>query len=462
MKKKLFVSLEQLEDDKPKIQKAINGSKENVIISKNIISSKFKYCKINNNANKFISTKLQDHNFLNNQNKKKSNILFTKTNNLSSKVYVKPNLVHSEPIKTVINTKSIELLNGCQNSIEKYNLEINEIMKNSHVDNCKVLFSENSIKTLNVSQTLFTIDEYLNNVKDYLKSSNFTVDNKNMEPLLTNNQISNPKNVHVNRNFQKQLISNNLLRSNLKNSSNALMSIKKTTIFNKKKPLKKFSGKMVEVPALVKIGNTKLIRQSLFKSKWKINNKLNSIENGAIERKPLSTLQTSTSNSLITSCNKSKWTKVDNPALLPESKLCNTSNANKLKWTRPNILLVDNVNKSSCSAIPKTDKLILFGKNKIIRQSLISSTQSKTKKYLLKHLSHRFALMRKLQQKNNVPKVKYTNKTNEQIKNMLLLKKIVNEPVGIKNIRSKSNSMYSYVNPIRFVFFYFNGYFAFI
>lgn len=337
----------------------------------------------------------------------------------------------------------------CQNTVEKNNFEINKIVKNSHIEKCNALLNDSPYKASSVSQTLLTIDKYMNNVQDYLKTSNYVVDKKDVRTLLTNNQISNsPKNVHINRQFQNQLISNNLLNSN---TASSIMSIKKTTILNKKKPAKRLSGKLIESPALVKIGNTKLIRKSLFRSKWKINNKLNCFDNGTTDRKPLSTLQSPSSNYLGTSYSKTKWVKDDNSASALKTKYYNAVNANKLKWTRPNILLVNNTNKSSCPLTPKSDKLILFGKNKIIRQSLISSNQSKTKNYLLKHLSHRLALMRKLQQKNSVSKV---TKSNEQLKNTSLVKKIINEPAQMKKNGRKSYSMYSYVNPtLRFEFF---------
>lgn len=348
--------------------------------------------------------------------------------------------------KTDTNKKKTEIVNNI-NKLEKYNLEINDIVKNSHVKNCNEL-NESFYKTSDVSQTLLNIDKYMINVQDYLIASKYVVNKEDVNTLSTYPTNNRAKNVHVNRNFKTQL-SKNVLNSNLKNVSDSLVSIKKTTSTSKKKRL---SGKLIESPNLIKIGNTKLIRQSLFRNKWKINNKLSGIENNEIMRKPLTALQCPTSNTLITSYNKTKWTnKVSNPTsalvtLKPKSP--NSSNTNKLKWTRPNILLVNNVHSNSCSVLPKSDKLILFGKNKIIRQSLISSTQSKNKNYLLKHLSHRFALIRKLQQKNSVHKVKNITSSNEQVKNNLLLKRTVTKPIGIKRNGKTLYSMYSYVNPI--------------
>lgn len=374
--------------------------------------------------------------------------MFIKRNNLCSKVHINSNSLQLTPN---ISKKNPEIVNNCQNT-KKYNLEINEILKNSHVKNCSELLDESYYETSDVSQTLINVDKYMINIQDYLTSSKYVVNKEEVSSLSTN-QTNHAKNVHVNRKFQNQFISNSLLNSNSKNTSNS----KSTTTLCKKKPIKRLSGKCIESPNLIKIGNTKLIRQSLFRNKWKINNKLNCVENIKVERKPLSTLQCPTSNSLInnTSYNKTKWTKVNNQTSALKSKSTNSNNTNKLKWTRPSILLINNVNNNNNRLVPKSDKLILFGKNKIIRQSLISSVQSKTKNYLLKHLSHRFALMRKLQQKNNVPKVKHLTIENEQLKkNALILKKIENKPTEIKRNGKRSYSMYSYINPtLRFVSF---------
>jgi len=258
------------------------------------------------------------------------------------------------------------MVNINQNT-EKYNLEINEIFKNSLVRNCNLLFNA----TVGDSKSLLaTIDNYMVNVQDYLTSSKYVVNKEDIK-ILSTNQTNNPgKNVHVNRKFQNQLISNSLLDSTLR-TSNSLLTTKNSTFINKKKPTKRLSGKCVESPHLIKIGNTKLIRQSLIRNKCKIN----CISNNIIERKPLSTLQCQTSNTLITSCNKTKWTKASDPTLAISSKLSKPINTNMLKWTKPNILLVNNVNKNSSPTIQQSDKLILFGKNKIIRQSLISQIQ---------------------------------------------------------------------------------------
>lgn len=448
-----FICLEQLEDDEPKLRQAlINNTKENNIINKNVISSsKFKYCRVNHNINKFLSTKIDNRNFTKNQSKIKQNSVFIKPINSVSKVHNKSNSLQLPPI---ISKKNSEIVNNCQNT-KKYNLEINDILKNSHVKNCSKLLNESYFETSNVSQTLLNVDKYMINIQDYLTSSKYVFNKEEVNSFSISQTNNHAKNVHVNRKFQNQFISNSLLNSNSKSASNS----KSTSILCKKKPIKRLSGKLIESPNLIKIGNTKLIRQSLFRNKWKINNKLNCAENSKIERKPLSTLQCPTSNSLInnTSYNKTKWTKVNNQTTALKSKSTSSNNTNKLKWTRPSILLINNVNNNNNRLVPKSDKLILFGKNKIIRQSLISSVQSKTKNYLLKHLSHRFALMRKLQQKNNVPKVKHLTIENEQVKkNALLLKKIENKPTEIKRNGKRSYSMYSYINPtLRFVIFNF-------
>lgn len=449
MKYYVFVCLEQLDDDenddKPKLQRTQNNIKENIISNKNVkSSSKFKYCKDNNHtANKFLSTKIDNRNFTNHKSKNKQNSLFVKTNNSSSKVYTKQNVLRSSPAKTVINKQNHEILNNSQN-IQEFDSEINEIVKNSFVNNCKLSLNESCYETSNISQTLRNVDKYMINVQDYLTASKYIVDKEaNSSSAKKTNQS---KNVYVNRKFQNQLISSSMLNSNLKNVSNSLSSINKSTSINKKKIIKKLSGKIVESPNLVKIGNTKLIRQSLFRNKWKINNKLNGIDNNKIERKPLSTLQCPVSNTLIPSYKKTEWNNVTNTTSVLKSKLSNTSNTNKLKWTRPSILLVNNVNNNTHCSVPKSDKLILFGKNKIIRQSLINPIQSKTKSYMLKHLSHRFALMRKLQQKNIVAKIK-TVTSSEQPAN-ILFKNTVIQPIENKKNGKRSYSVYSYVNPI--------------
>lgn len=350
-----------------------------------------------------------------------------------------------------MNKKNPEILNNSQNTM-KYNSEINEIVKNSCVNNCKLSLNESRYETSYVSQALLNVDKYMIDVQDYLTSSKYVVDRKVVNSSLSSNKTNQTKIVHVNRKFQNQLISNYSFNSNLKSPSNSLVSIDKTTSINKKKIVRKLSGKIIGSPNLVKIGNTKLVRQSLFRNKWKINNKLKCIENNIIERKPLSTLQCPISNTLIPSYKKPEWTKVTNTTPVLKLKLSNSNNTNKLKWTKPSILLVNNLNNKSHPSVPKDDKLILFGKNKIIRQSLINPIQSKTKSYMLKHLSHRFALMRKLQQKNNVLKIK-TIANSEQLKN-ILIKNTVSKPVEIKMNGKKSYSMYSYVNPIlRLVFF---------
>jgi len=449
MKYYVFVYLEQLDDDEnneqPKLQRTPNNIKENIVTIKNVkSSSKFKYCKDNNHStNKFLSTKIDNRNFTNHQSKTKQNNLFVKTYNSSSKVCTKQNVLQSSPVKTVINTQNHEILNNSQN-ITQLDSEINEIVKNSFVNNCKLPLNESCYETSDISQTLRNVDKYMINVQNYLTASKYVVDKEtNSSSTKKTNQS---KNVHVNRKFQNQLISSSMLNSNLKNVSNSLASINKSTSINKKKLIKKLSGKIIESPNLVKIGNTKLIRQSLFRNKWEINNKLNCIKNNTIERKPLSTLQCPVSNTLIPSYKNSEWNSVTNTTSVLKSKLSNSSNTNKLKWTRPSILLVNNVNNNTHSSVPKADKLILFGKNKIIRQSLINPIQSKTKSYMLKHLSHRFALMRKLQQKNIVAKIK-TVTSNEQAKN-ILLKNTVIKPVEIKKNGKRSYSAYSYVNPI--------------
>ncbi|XP_060861330.1 putative uncharacterized protein DDB_G0282133 isoform X3 [Metopolophium dirhodum] len=441
--KRLIALKKQLDDDenndKPKLQRTPNNIKENIIINKNVkSSSKFKYCKDNNHTtHKFLSTKIDNRNFTNHLSKIKQNSSFVKTNNSSSKVYTKQNVLHSNPVKTVISKKIPEILTNSQNII-KFDSEINEIVKNSFVNNCKIPLNESCYETSDVSQTLRNVDKYMINVQDYLTSSKYVVDKEaNSSSAKKTNQS---KNVHVNRKFQNQLISTSLV------NSNSLESINKSTSINNKKIIKKLSGKIVGSPNLVKIGKTKLIRQSLFRNKWKINNKLNCFENNTIERKPLSTLQCPTSNTLIQSYKKTEWNKVANTTSVLKSKLSNSSNTNKLKWTRPSILLVNNVNNTHPS-VPKADKLILFGKNKIIRQSLINPIQSKTKSYMLKHLSHRFALMRKLQQKNIVARMK-TVTSSEQVKNNILSKNTVIKPVEIKRNGKRSYSVYSYVNPI--------------
>lgn len=410
----------------------------------NISSSKFKYRKVNNNHNnthKFLSTKIDNRNFT-----KKQNNLPIKTNNSTLKIHGKSNLLHSAPVKTVLSVKHPEIVNNSLN-VEEYNLEINRIVRNSSV------VINKSFDVSDVSQTLFNIDKYLVNVQDYLSMSKYIV-NKGDISTLSNQTNDCAKNVHVNRKFQNQLMSNSLLSSNIKSASNSLVSIKKPTTIVKRKSVKRLSTKSTELPNLVKIGNTKLIRRSLFRNKWKINNNLSSIENSAVERKPLSPLQCQTTNTLKTSYNRTKWNKVINPSPTLKSKSSNSSNTNKLKWTRPNILLVNNVNGNhGHTKEPNCDKLILFGSNKIIRQSLINSVHSKTRNYLLKHLSHRFALMRKLQQKNNVTRLKNVTTSNEQVKNTLLLKTTVNKPIENKKNGKRSYSMYSYINPtLRFVF----------
>lgn len=432
------------------LHSTINNTKENLISNKNVISlSKFKYRKVNNyNVHKFLSTKIDNRHSIEKQSKSKQNNLCNKSNNLLSNVHSKSDSLLKAPIQTVISKRKPDIVKTIQNTNE-YSLEINEIVKNSHIKKCKTLLNKNGIH--DYSQTLINIDKYMENVQDYLSSSKYVVNKEEVCSALSNEINNHAQNVHVNRKFQNQLISNSLLNPTIKNTSNSLVSHKKPTNIIKKKPLKKVSEKLIESPQnLVKIGNTKLVRKSLFRNKWKINNKLNNIENNLIGRKPLSTLQCPTLNTLIPSYNKTKWTNVTNSSPTVKSKVSHSNNTSKLKWTRPSILLVNNVKNNNHHVLPKSDKLILFGKNKIIRQSLISSTQSKTNNYLLKHFSHRFALMRKLQQKSSIPKVKSISPNNEQ-KN--ILKRTINKPVEIKRNGKRSYSMYSYVNPIlRFVF----------
>lgn len=449
----LFYSLEQLEaDDLPKLlnNKNLCSTKENAITNKNVVSSQFKYRKVNNhNVNKFLSTKIDNRNLIKYQNKIKQNNLFIKTNGSSSEECASINSSNFIPVKsrTVISKTNPEIVNNNQIT-EKYNLEINEIFKNSLVRNCNLLFNA----TVGDSESLLaTIDNYMVNVQDYLTSSKYVVNKEDIKILSTNQTNSRGKNVHVNRKFQNQLISNSLLDSTSR-TSNPLLTTKNSTFINKKKPTKRLSGKCVESPNLIKIGNTKLIRQSLIRNKCKIN----CIPNNIIERKPLSTLQCQTSNALITSCNKTKWTKATDPTLAIASKLSKPINTNKLKWTKPNILLVNNVNKNSSPIIQQSDKLILFGKNKIIRQSLISPIPSKKKNHLLKHFTHRFALLRKLQLKTSVHKERNVITSNEFVKNSLSLKKSSNKLIEIKKNKKRLYSMYSYVNPLlRFAFFFY-------
>jgi hypothetical protein len=447
-----FYFLEQLEDDdEPKLHSTLNNTKENVTTNNNVVSlSKFKYRKVNNrkvnNVHKSLSTKIDNRNFIKNPSKSKQNSLLVKTNSSLSKVSFKTNSLQTALIKNIISKKKPEIVKSFQKTNE-YNLEINEIVKNSCIKNCKTLLNKNEIS---VSQTLLNIDKYMSNVQDYLSSSKYVV-NKEVCSSVNNEMSNQTKNVHVNRKFQTRLISNNLLNSNLKNTSNSLVSHKKPTSI-KKKPFKKISGKLMISPNLVKIGSTKLIRQSLFRNKWKINNKLNNNGNSLIARKPLSTLQCPTLNTILPSYDKTKWTNVNNPTPILKSKSSNSNGTNKLKWTRPSILLVNNVKNNNHPIVPKSDKLILFGKNKIIRQSLINSTQSKTNNYLLKHFSHRFALMRKLQQKSSTPKLKNVITNNEQ-QNILFFKRTVHKTVDIKRNGKRSYSMYSYINPqLRLVF----------
>lgn len=447
-----LIYLEQLEDDEPKLYKNPYNTKENIITNKNTVtSSKFKYRKVNQHVNKSLSTKIDNRDFKSDQNEYKHSSLFIKPDNSTLKVYSKSIPLCSMPTEAVNNKTNYELVKNNQNT-EKHNLEINEIAKNSLVNNCKVLLN-NSCKTYDISETILNIDDYIINVEDYITSSKYIVNKDDGNTLSTDQTNNLAKNVHVNRKFQNKLMSTTLLNSNTNDIANSLEKVKKVTSIIKKNSIKKFSDKLIESPNLIKIGNTKLIRRSLLRNKWKINNKPNSIENHIKERKPLSPLQYSTANTL-TTYNKNNLLKVNNPTPIIKSKLSNSSNTNKLKWTRPNILLVDNVkNNNKIALVPKSDKLILFGKNKIIRQSLISSIKSKTKNYLLKHLSHRLALMRKLQLKNCSSKVKNINTSNEQFKNTLSLKKIENNPVEIKKNGKRSYSMYSYVNPtLRFVF----------
>lgn len=358
-------------------------------------------------------------------------------------------MLDSTSLKNDTNSKTVTN----DQTTEKYKLEINEIVKNSHVKNTNVLLNESNNTNCHVSQILDKVDQYIININDYLTSSKYIINKEDKNILITDQTDNHAKNVHVNRKFQNQLMSNNLLNSNLKNTSSSLLSIKKNTNINKKKPIKRLSGKLCESPNLIKIGNTKLIRRPYPKNKYKTNNKQTSMENNIIEHTPLSTLKCSTSSTSIVSYDKTKWTNIPKPISTLQSKLSNSSNTNKLKWTKPNILLINNVNNNSRSLVPKSDKLILFGKNKIIRQSLISSIHSNSKKYLIKHLSHRFALRKKLQQKINIPKSTNISMNNEQTKD-ILLKKTLNKPVDIKRNVMKSYSVYSYVNPkLRFVFF---------
>ncbi|VVC43914.1 Hypothetical protein CINCED_3A016966 [Cinara cedri] len=430
---RLIALRKQLNDEEPKVHKTEYNIKDNINnnASKNGIStSKFKYRKVNDT---FISTKIDNRNVMKYKNKTLYNNCFVKPNNLPSVEYNKSNLLDSTLLKNDINSKTVII----NKTTDKYKLEINGIMKNSIVKNTNSLLNENNYTKDNFSQILGNVDQYILNINNYLMSSKYVI-NKEDKSILTTNQIDNhTKNVHVNRKFQNQLISNNLLKSNLKNASNSFLNI------NKKKPIKRLSGKLGESPNLIKIGNTKLIRRSLLRNKYKINN-----EQSTIKNESLSTLEHQTSSTSIMSSNKTKWTNISKPTPTSQSKLSNSNDTNKLKWTRPNILLVNNINKNShSSSVPKSDKLILFGKNKIIRQSLISSIHSNSKKYLLKHLSHRFALKRKLQQKINILKPKNIPMNNEQAKNTMLLKKMVNKPVNIKMNEKSSYSVYSYVNP---------------
>lgn len=414
-----------------------------MVTNKNVVGlSKFKYRKVNNyKTNKLLSTKVDNRNLTQNQN----NI---KQNNLSSKAFVKTSISNLTPIKkkTVINKTKSKVVNENQN-IEKYKLEVNEIVRNSHVTNGDVTLN----RTTDDAQSLLTtIDKYMTNVKNYLISSKYVVHKEDVNISLTDQTNNSATNVYVNKKFQNQLISNSLLDLNCKTSS-ALLPIKKSTIINKKKPIKRLSEKLIEPHHLVKIGSKKLIRQSLIKNKLKINNTSNYISKSIAEKNNHLTLQCSTSNICVTSNNKTKWT---NPASKVSTKILKSNSTNKLKWTRPNILLVNNVNNNNHSIVQKSDKLILFGKNKIIRQSLISSTHSKTKNYLLKHLTHRFALLRKLQQKTSVHKIKNTPMSYEQVKRNPLLKKTTLRPAEIKKNEKKSYSKYSYINPIlRYVSF---------
>lgn len=445
--------LEQLAvDDKPKLPttKSMLNTKENMVTNKNVVGlSKYKYRKVNNyKTNKLFSTKIDNRNLTQNQN----NI---KQNNLSSEAFVKTSISNLTPIKknVVINKTTPKVVNENQN-IEKYKLEINEIVKNSHVTNVDTLLN----KITNDSQSLLaTIDKYMTNVNNYLTSSKYVVHKEDINISLAD-QTNNPAtNVYVNKKFQNQLISNSLLDLNSK-TSNTLLPIKRSTVINKKKPIKRLSEKLIEPHHLVKIGSKKLIRQSLIKNKLKINNTSNYISQNIAKKNHHLTLQCSTSNMCVASNNKTKWT---NPATKTPPKILKSGNPNRLKWIRPNILSVNNVNNNNNrSIVQKSDKLILFGKNKIIRQSLINSTHSKTKNYLLKHLTHRFALLRKLQQKTSVHKIKNAPVSYEQVKCTPLLKKTTLEPAEMKKNEKKSYSKYSYINPVlRYVFFFYSNWF---
>lgn len=440
----IFFVLDQLEaDDEPKLvqDKNVYNIKDNVMTNKNVVLSKFKYRKVNNhNVNKFLSLKIDNRNLTKYQNKIKQNNLFLKTNSQISNDCVSTNASNLIPVKSkTVMSKTIPGILSNNENTEKYNLEINEIVKNSVVRNGDLLLNATIGESL-----LTTIDNYMINVQDYLTSSKYVVNKEDVNILSTN--PTNPgKNVHVNRKFQNQLISNSSLDSNSR-TSNSLLTTKNSTVDNKKKPARKLSGKCAESPHLIKIGNTKLIRQSLFRNKSKTNYMLNNL----IERKPLSTLQCPTSNALMTSYDKTKWTKATGQTLVNRTKLSKPNNSNKLKWT--NTLLVNNANKNN-NSIQQSDKLILFGKNKIIRQSLLNPIQPKRNTFLLKHFTHRYALMRKLKLKTNIHRMRNITLSSENFKNIPLLKKSSSQPIEMKK---NGKRLYSYVNPIiRYNFFFF-------
>ncbi|XP_050432290.1 uncharacterized protein LOC126840521 isoform X2 [Adelges cooleyi] len=432
---RLIALQKQLDEDEVALQKNKCHSKEN-IMNTNVITSKFKYRKVNNfKINAFVPTKINGTNLSNNQHAMKTKELSTQQNKSTnelfaqkkhmSNIYVKPNLGNMTSTKTVADKNQFCLSDDVWKSLKDYSIEINKVIKASNLNSNKSTLLDNCHLFSNISQTLFNVDNYIKNANEHLDSFNYTLDKNTPTNVKTSEKTNcQSKNVHVNRKFQNKYCDNSSTVP--ENSLNLLQSVKKSV---KKTVPKKLPGKLFSSPALVKIGKTKLIRQSLIKSKYKLNNQF-SLDNRKCIRKQLG-------NTLLKSYNKTKWNKIINSTAATKS-ICMSSN--KLKWTKPNKSLVNDFNRVES---PKTDKLILFGKNKIIRQSIIGSVQSKTNKYKLKHLSHRFALMRKLQLKSNTKNKTILN-YEQTVKNTLPLKNTNFET--IKN-KKNSHSMYSYVNP---------------
>ncbi|XP_050542600.1 probable cyclin-dependent serine/threonine-protein kinase DDB_G0292550 isoform X2 [Daktulosphaira vitifoliae] len=446
---RLIALKKQLDDDGTDTQKNQNH-RENNITNSNIISSKFKYRKINNfKTNAFIPTQTNKTSYLininntkpnghTNHNKSNSNVLYSQNNSMTSNVFIKPNTESVTHGKTILNEKNSNTLDNFNHLNGNHCIKkcsINQILKKGNFHGNFLPFDD-SYPHVNISQIVINIDNYLNNVYSYMDASHYILEKKSEYNLRLNNPLKNyhSKNVYVNRKFQSKF-SGNILKPIVKKQ---LIPVKKG--LPSKRTVSKISNKLNDSQTHVKIGKTKLIKKSLINSnKYKLNNTSILLCKKTLQ-KPF-TYNISINKSI--SSTQSFDENIENESMNINENTKTKFNTNKLKWTRPNILMVNNFNRLAES--PKSDKLILFGSNKIIRQSLISSAQSKTNIYLSKHLSHRFALIRKLQLKNsNKKKITQLN-CEQKNKNTTLCKKKMSDLLE-KNSKRK-NTIYSYINP---------------